>query len=96
MNLERFTMQCFLSLIHPEDVERAAELKGSENYFLFKAKPSLKEIQIRRAFDVEHLSFYNSEYRPRPRQRATISKATLLIGDAFKKRVQNCVDKILL
>lgn len=46
MNLEHFTLQCFLSLIHPEDVERAAELKGSENYFLFKAKLTLKDIQI--------------------------------------------------
>lgn len=46
MNLERFTLRCFLSLIHPVDVERAAELKGAENYFLFKAKPTLEEIQI--------------------------------------------------
>lgn len=46
MNLEQSTSQCFLFLIHPEDMERAAELKGSENYFNFQGKLSLKEILI--------------------------------------------------
>lgn len=72
MNLEHFYQPMFsLSLIHPEDVERAAELKGSENYFLFKAESTLKEIQICSAFDVEHLSFNNSKNRLQPCQRAT-------------------------
>lgn len=30
--------RCFFSLVHPEDMEREAELKGSENYFLFSGE----------------------------------------------------------